>query len=973
MTKECYNMSIVSICLYYTNKQIDNNNNAGLTGREYHQTRTLAPTHSNIVHNSSQHMRQLTLHASALNDSEYDLYTSSLNDIALQDEHESPSINGKPTVAHDDAHYERMTIGVREVRAWLRGRYSHVPATTIDAILKLFSPLLSQTDVLSGGQFFAALRLVVHIESGQKLDRSLAFVQAHPTASKKSLSQPDSSSSSRIGPPLPPPPPPSRRSQDTPSKSVTNNTPPPALPQTSSPSPNNPFSPITDAHSQASYPQPPQHPLLRVDPTKPSSDHSSPSTTLNPPSHSSHNPFAKVNPPLPPRKPPPPVPPSPNTSSLRHVTPVSMSPSKRPDRSLSPTRHPFNSSVSASAPTIAPQPPPKPTSHVTSTLMQQSLQASKVAQSLKKAEEQLEKERILQVLKSSSATGTTGVPLVRTRSSSPAKVVHPITGLATSTIAKTDGYSSYSSSSDDRSAPPLPRRRVHTNHNHPSPPTSTTSFEQVALSGLGPRRYTTSTVPEASKPIIIPTTGTATSSPSRMATNLPPVPPPTHPDRERDKSTSRRQSQSQMQTVDTRLFDSVYCSRVGSGDDGVDSPLPSPSRVQTVMTATITPPTPDSPVADSPTSRVFRSRSVHYPTTTTTSSSSSSSAPAHPPPIPPPLRRKRPESVQVLPSTASSSSSSTPGGGNTSFQDLLSRFNNGVEEDGSSGNKSVGAGSGVGTGLSRHLSLSSHSAAGRRAVSGIGPGNGNGNGNGNGGGGGGSIGRSAERRSSLSTSSTPSIASAPAYSSTPSTTTKRSTTSTTHGVGQHHHYPTTAHSATDVTGALGFGNLHRTLTSALHPKLEVIQPRLEKARFKAEAGLSRRGFVRDMGGGEEGEGLVAGSRRGRRDGSRKGREGSLVRGRGRFVYDEEEDEEDEGGEEERRVGVDSLCERDGDGRGRCRMREREGEKVGGVGKGDGGSSSSDWERDVGTGVGMMTLERDNLKWPVEVGEGWERL
>lgn len=31
--------------------------------------------------------------------------------------------------------------------------------------------------MLSGGQFFAALRLVVHAESGKQVDRSLAFVQ----------------------------------------------------------------------------------------------------------------------------------------------------------------------------------------------------------------------------------------------------------------------------------------------------------------------------------------------------------------------------------------------------------------------------------------------------------------------------------------------------------------------------------------------------------------------------------------------------------------------------------------------------------------------------------------------------------------------------------------------------------------------------------------------------------------------------
>jgi hypothetical protein len=72
-------------------------------------------------------MRRLNLHASALNDSEYELYTSSLTD--LDDTEEDAA-----STAHDDAYYERMKIGVREVRGWLRGRYSHVSPTSIDAV-----------------------------------------------------------------------------------------------------------------------------------------------------------------------------------------------------------------------------------------------------------------------------------------------------------------------------------------------------------------------------------------------------------------------------------------------------------------------------------------------------------------------------------------------------------------------------------------------------------------------------------------------------------------------------------------------------------------------------------------------------------------------------------------------------------------------------------------------------------------------
>jgi hypothetical protein len=133
-------------------------------------------------------MRRLALHASALSDAEYDLYTASLHDLSLTDEDD-----GKASKDGEDAYFENIVVGVREARAWLRGRYSHVPAPTIDGvcrallrcgidtdvvqILRLFSPTLAHGDTLSGSEFFAALRLVVHAESGREVDRSLAFVQ----------------------------------------------------------------------------------------------------------------------------------------------------------------------------------------------------------------------------------------------------------------------------------------------------------------------------------------------------------------------------------------------------------------------------------------------------------------------------------------------------------------------------------------------------------------------------------------------------------------------------------------------------------------------------------------------------------------------------------------------------------------------------------------------------------------------------
>lgn len=161
-------------------------------------------------------------------------------------------------------------------------------------------------------------------------------------------------------------------------------------------------------------PPTPHHPNPFTQPLGSSSalrpDHSAPST------HHPHNPFAVRNrtltarsedgttklPPLPPRKPAPPIPLQPSQSAL-------VPPPRHSSTLLSPTARSQTYVGSHSA--VPPPPPSKSALHVTSTLMKQSLQASKAAQTMKKAEEQLEKERVLQVLKSSSSTGIPGVYL----------------------------------------------------------------------------------------------------------------------------------------------------------------------------------------------------------------------------------------------------------------------------------------------------------------------------------------------------------------------------------------------------------------------------------------------------------------------------------------------------------------------------------------------------------------------------------
>jgi hypothetical protein len=78
--------------------------------------------------------RRLSLHASALSDSEYQLYTTSLLSIVSVED------DGGVSQSHnmDDAYYENMKVNVRETRAWLRGRYSHLPSLIIDKVSPCF-------------------------------------------------------------------------------------------------------------------------------------------------------------------------------------------------------------------------------------------------------------------------------------------------------------------------------------------------------------------------------------------------------------------------------------------------------------------------------------------------------------------------------------------------------------------------------------------------------------------------------------------------------------------------------------------------------------------------------------------------------------------------------------------------------------------------------------------------------------------
>lgn len=87
-------------------------------------------------------MRPLILHSSALNNAEYDLYTSSLKDIALLDDKPCDTLRS-------DSFYDDLTVSVREARAWLRGRYSSIEPLVLDSVSPPSLVSSSVADVMS--------------------------------------------------------------------------------------------------------------------------------------------------------------------------------------------------------------------------------------------------------------------------------------------------------------------------------------------------------------------------------------------------------------------------------------------------------------------------------------------------------------------------------------------------------------------------------------------------------------------------------------------------------------------------------------------------------------------------------------------------------------------------------------------------------------------------------------------------------
>ncbi|EKM56248.1 uncharacterized protein PHACADRAFT_253274 [Phanerochaete carnosa HHB-10118-sp] len=757
-------------------------------------------------------MRPLTLHASALTDPEYSLYTTALLDLAGEDTFSHP---------HDDSYYAALVVSARETRAWIRGRYTELQPAQVDAILKLFCPNIAPADTLSGGQFFAALRLVTHIRHGKPLDGGLVFVQAHPDDAASPPLQTSSTpaplkaivtdspvhsrNTSREGhliddsvPSTPPALPPKPLLSPTPSSSTN-----PFINRTKSREP-----PTLSTPSTATPTLPP---ALRVKSTPAAAALQQP-----------------VIPPLPPRKSmsalveergkaPPPPPPRPNT-----LTPSNSSPFAFWHNQNSGT--PTNPNV----------------------LIQQSLQAGRIAQSLKEAEKKLEKERVLEVLKS-SAPSTNRDFSKRTHSESPNRgvAVLAISAPGPSAISRSYSVSSGSDSSSAEQAkqtkgPALPpRRRVSSPNSAWSGRSgrteggrsviSTSSMREVATASVGSRRTSSSrerraaASPPPVHPDLVP-------QPSPVLPVLPALagekgPPPTHPGRK--------------------------------------PPPPVPSAPASA-TGAVFPDGPDQDMPTSPGPGVFRSRSLHQHPVSPSVGGAGTPLPPLPPPRPRP--RRRPNSVQFSPTIASvtnglGSPRRAPSPTLTERTDRSGRSVNTVlSSPASLPARTAGA--------SRHLSLSQQQGEGGAAR--------------------------ARRADSLSG----------------------------HGVL-----------------ANGGG-----LKDGLRDRWESLQPRLDKARWKAEAGLSRRGYVAHRG-----------------SSAWRDREGEA-----RLVDTSEEDgEEDEDG---------------GGG-----VFGRRGTAYGGEAAGDAPSVDRDYrasDDDEGhtrsTSAAALPrrpweVERDEMKWPVAPGEGWTPL
>ena len=496
--------------------------------------------------------------------------------------------------------------------------------------------------------------------------------------------------------------------------------------------------------------------------------------------------------------------------------------------------------------------------------------------------------------------------------------------------------SSTSSSSDER-APPLPKRR--TQQRQPSPPLSASSFEQVALATThldSTSAPASSTAGAFSNPenfgnahahghphtpssfhsrsripvdsiLAIPYNSSPERSPSRTSLDFPNSasrgrPPPTHPDR---KPHHLQQQDHYDPKTHTRSQSYPYPDPFAGSNLDFKHPLVQehPTNVNESFEKIYGPSTINNPFPPStPPSTIDISPSTPSPNRAFRSKSLHHiNRPA--PPVPrPSLGRKRPESVQV-----------------SRMSDI------GVEVD---RNESTSLPSSHNTNTNGSVSRHVMTANGNK--DGI------------------------IRRSSLSVSSMPSSSSSPSQLRQTSFGLTSSSSASLAGPPPHPHPPTPSSVSSSSTMTTKQDPTPNPLASLQKTFLQ-FQPHLDKARYKAEAGLSKRGFVRD--------------------GFRRGKTGSAG-------ADGEGEEEATGLED----GLEGLMSNGSEGGGKKQIgisRWRVPPDGGGLLDGE-VDQDSDWTRSKGMslshGKGRVqdsdvdeedSLEKDNLKWPA--GEGWKPL
>ncbi|KAI5120809.1 hypothetical protein M0805_003207 [Coniferiporia weirii] len=623
--------------------------------------------------------RRLFLHLSALSDAEYAVYVDALRDL-LDD--------GSLAAKLPDDELERKQVGVREVRAWMKGRFRDLSAGEIDKVLQLFAPQTVHKE-LSGGQLLAALRLLMHARRGGDVNEGGVFVQADPSSPSSSrFTLPFSTSSATAEASFPTPDVPITVLNTT-GKTRTNPfSPDPqlqdikghdsthsiSLSSATSPflatSPSHPPPAIPSKSSKSDLPSPRRASLSSAPPIPPASSKPHvegvgesgvrPGTT---------NPFlqrAKTHsgaiqsgrtPPLPPRKPahisnrnatnpPPPVP-------LKPSFPAAAPPEVQANVS---GNSGSSSSTSNQLNSGTPSPPLLPHHRVTP-LMQQSLLASRAGAMLKRAQGEAERTRVLEVIRSSNgAHKQTRTP---STSRSPDKGERrPVPRPPRSAPSSASIYSSYSTQSGYSDA------------------RSTNSLEQVAGARLVSRNRTrspdhissrsSSTASSANEEDVSPDSAKKMSLSEQFSA------PPTHPARRPSGHTPTRPRH-----VRTPSLQSYHTATPGT-------PF-SASATSPFHVSNSSPPVSPMPSNNNTNvARTMRSLSMHQsssPTFSVAAAAASEQTGRISPPLPPP-RRRRPDSVQVTPRASAFDTNPVPGSPFTNaFTAALERHSNRLDLD----------------------------------------------------------------------------------------------------------------------------------------------------------------------------------------------------------------------------------------------------------------------------------------------------